>query len=188
MYSLPDPVFLGAIYGISEIALAITRRSGRQSQSRDRHSLALLWLAILVSITLAIISARLFPAAALPHSRAFYFLGLFLFVSGIVLRWYAIAVLGKFFTVDVAIANQHQLIDSGPYRFVRHPSYTGALIAFLGFGLCLDNWLSILCVSAPIFAAFRWRIQIEESALLDALGDEYRVYTARTKRLLPFLY
>jgi protein-S-isoprenylcysteine O-methyltransferase len=80
------------------------------------------------------------------------------------------------------------VIDSGPYRFVRHPSYTGALIAFVGFGLCLGNWLSLLLITLPISAAFLWRIRVEERALLEALGDNYRAYMERTKRLLPFVY
>ncbi|MEP6604348.1 MAG: isoprenylcysteine carboxylmethyltransferase family protein, partial [Spartobacteria bacterium] len=156
--------------------------------SRDRHSLALLWLSILLSVALAILVAGNFAAAALPHRRALYFVGLILFVAGIVLRWWAIIILGKFFTVDVAIAKEHRVIESGPYRFVRHPSYTGALIAFVGFGFCLANWLSILCLIIPIAAAFLWRIHVEERALLDALGDDYRSYMQRTRRLLPFVY
>ena len=179
---------LGAIYGLSEIALAIMRRSGAQAESRDRSSLALLWIVILGSIALALAMPSICPAAQLSHVRASYLFGLFLFVAGIVVRWYSIWKLGRFFTVDVSIAKQHRLVDSGPYRFVRHPSYTGALIAFVGFGFCLGNWLSILCLTVPITAAFLCRIRIEERALLDALGEDYRAYMRRTKRLIPFLY
>jgi protein-S-isoprenylcysteine O-methyltransferase len=179
---------LGAIYGLSEIALAITRRSGAQAESRDRSSLALLWIVILVSIALAVAMERICPAARVSRVRSSYLLGLFLFVAGIVLRWYSIWKLGRFFTVDVSIAKQHRLVDSGPYRIVRHPSYTGALIAFVGFGFCLCNWLSILCMTVPITAAFLWRIRIEERALIDALGEDYRAYMRRTKRLIPLLY
>ena len=69
------------------------------------------------------------------------------FVVGIAIRWYAIVYLGRFFTVNVAIAADHRLIDSGPYRFVRHPSYIGALMAFLGLGLTLGNWVSLASCS-----------------------------------------
>jgi protein-S-isoprenylcysteine O-methyltransferase len=185
---LPNPALLGAIYGVSEVILGITRRSKTQMPSRDRYSLALLWLAILLGVGAAVVVASVCPAAALPHKRLCYFAGLGLFVAGIVLRWSAIIILGKFFTVDVAITKGHRVVDSGPYHFVRHPSYTGALLAFIGFGLCLGNWLSILYVMAPVTAAFLWRIRVEERALLDALGDDYRAYMRRTKRLLPFLY
>jgi protein-S-isoprenylcysteine O-methyltransferase len=185
---LPDPGILGAIYGLSELGLSIARRSGSRDASRDRHSLAILWGAILISIGLAIATAWLYPAGALPHRRLFYFVGLALFTVGLMLRWYSIIRLGRFFTVDVSIAEKHRLIDTGPYRFIRHPSYTGALIAFLGFGFCLGNWLSILFLTLPTLAAFCWRIRVEEQALIDALGDEYRAYMRRTKRLIPFIY
>lgn len=79
------------------------------------------------------------------------------------------------------------MIDTGPYRFIRHPSYTGALLAFVGFGCCLGNWMSILCV-LPILGAFLWRMRVEERALIDALGEDYRAYMRRTKRLIPFIY
>lgn len=114
-------------------------------------------------------------------------IGLVLFAGGIALRWWSIAVLGKFFTVDVAISDQHRVVDTGPYRFVRHPSYTGALVALLGLGLCLGNWLSMLCLMTPITAAFLWRIRVEERALVAALGENYLNYARRTKRLIPFV-
>jgi protein-S-isoprenylcysteine O-methyltransferase len=88
----------------------------------------------------------------------------------------------------VSILAEHKLIDSGPYRYIRHPTYTGALLAFFGLGFCFGNWLSILFMTVPIIAAFLWRIRIEEHALNDALGEEYRAYTQRTKRLIPFGY
>ena len=77
--------------------------------------------------------AQNFPTAALPYAWMFASAGVVLFVAGLLLRWWAIIVLGRFFTVDVSIAEGHELIESGPYRFIRHPSYTGALLAFLGF-------------------------------------------------------
>jgi protein-S-isoprenylcysteine O-methyltransferase len=72
--------------------------------------------------------------------------GAALFAAGLALRWYAIVYLGRFFTVNVAISKDHRLIDTGPYRFIRHPSYTGAIMAFVGVfasGFCLHNWASL---------------------------------------------
>lgn len=184
--TLPSPLALGAFYGVSEIVLALTRRS--RGDSRDRHSLALLWVVIAISIFLSLSAAQAYQSAILPHRRLLYFAGLFLFGGGVILRWYSIVRLGRFFTVDVSIAKEHRVVDSGPYRFVRHPSYTGALIAFLGFGLCLGNWLSILLLMVPILAAFLWRIRIEEQALIDGLGEDYRAYMRRTARLIPLVY
>src|ERR1700730_13735452 len=185
---LPSPLVLGAIYGISELCLALTRRSGKRSVSHDRHSLLLLWGVILVSMWLSVSCAGWFPNAVLPHRRVFYFAGLVLFVCGIGLRWYSIWYLGHYFTVDVAIAHEHCVIDACPYRFIRHPSYSGALLAFLAFGFGLGNCMSILAVMLPITAALLLRIHVEEHVLLEALGENYRVYMQRTRRLVPFLY
>ena len=104
------------------------------------------------------------------------------------MRWYSIGYLGKFFTVDVAIHSEHHIIESGPYRFIRHPSYTGALIAFFGLGLSIGNWISFLIFTIPTTIAFLLRIKVEEQALAEALGEQYRSYQQRTKRLIPFIY
>jgi protein-S-isoprenylcysteine O-methyltransferase len=184
---LPNPALLGAVYAISEIVLSITRRSKTGSVSHDRRSLGLLWGVILFGLWLGLMAVRHFPEGRLPHREFFYLLGLGLFIAGLALRWYSICYLGRFFTVNVSIDADHELIDSGPYRFIRHPSYTGALVAFVGFGLCLGNWLSLVCI-IPIVAAFAWRIRVEENALLGVLGEGYRAYIQRTKRLIPFVY
>ncbi len=107
---------------------------------------------------------------------------------GLVVRWYAIIYLGRFFTTNVAIARDHRLIDSGPYRFIRHPSYTGDLLITLGFALIFTNWASLLIIFAPCCAAMLWRIHVEETVLLSALGDNYQNYMQRTKRLVPLIY
>lgn len=184
---MPSPLALGAIYGISELFLALTKRSRKSGASRDRYSLLILWGVILLSVWLSIQSPAWFPQAALPHRRATYLLGFALFTFGIVLRWFSIWYLGRYFTVDVAIAPQQRVVNTGPYRLIRHPSYTGALLAFAGFGLCLGNWMSLLCV-VPIAAAFLWRIHVEERVLLEALAEEYRVYMQGTRRLVPWIY
>jgi protein-S-isoprenylcysteine O-methyltransferase len=185
---LPNPLVLAAIYGLSELYLALTRRSRTLAISRDRRSLMLLWTIIIVSLWLGIQMVWLFPNATVRYLREFYLAGFLLFLGGLILRWYSIGYLGRYFTVDVSISAEHKLIDSGPYRYIRHPTYTGALLAFLGLGFCFGNWLSILFMTVPIIAAFLWRIRIEEHALNDALGEEYRAYTQRTKRLIPFVY
>ena len=82
----------------------------------------------------------------------------------------------------------HRLIDTGPYRFVRHPSYTGALMAFLGLAPCLANWASLAVMLVPVLLVFLRRMHVEEDALLQAFGNQYRDYMRRTKRLIPAVY
>ncbi|MGI9086375.1 MAG: methyltransferase family protein [Chthoniobacterales bacterium] len=185
---LPSPGILGLILFASEVSLGLTRRSQKDAAATDANSLRLLWIVIMASVILGMKAIRFWPEALLPHRPAWALIGLIVFVLGLVLRWYAIIHLGRFFTVNVAIAADHQLVETGPYRFVRHPSYTGALLAFLGFALSLGNWAAILVLVLPIFAAFVYRMNVEERALRSALGQSYLAYIARTRRLLPFIY
>ena len=177
---------LGAFYACSEILLGLVRRSGSTDQSRDRYSLKILWTTICIATVASIFAANTFRFAGF-RSRGLFIAGLILFVAGICIRWYSIIHLGRLFTVDVSIAAGHKVIDNGPYRYIRHPSYFGGLLAFVGFGLGMGNWISLALLLIPISAAFLWRIHVEENALVKALGDDYRRYTARTKRLIPFV-
>lgn len=102
-------------------------------------------------VWLSIRAHSIWPRAVLPPWSVPA--GVAVFAAGIVLRWYSIIHLGRFFTVNVAIAADHQLVDTGPYRFVRHPSYTGALLAFVGFGMVMRNWASVLVISMPVALA-----------------------------------
>ncbi len=182
--------YLGMIYFVSEVLLSLTRRAPKSANVReaDHSSLGFLWTVIGLSIWLALWLTSHFRAAFLPHAKFFVALGVVLFVLGLVLRWWSIIQLGRFFTVNVAIARDHELIEAGPYRYVRHPSYTGVLLAFLGFGLSLGNWASLLALLVPIFLAFLYRMNVEERTLIEALGGHYVAYCARTKRLVPFIY
>jgi protein-S-isoprenylcysteine O-methyltransferase Ste14 len=180
---------LGLVYVVSELALALNKRAkAGESRVADRGSLTLLWIVIVASVTLSFEIAHALPAAGMGAVSTLRLLGMAAFAAGLALRWYSIVHLGRFFTVNVAIAANHRLIDTGPYRFVRHPSYTGALMAFLGLALCLANWASLAVMLVPVFLVFLRRMHVEEGALLQALGDPYRNYMRRTKRLIPAVY
>jgi protein-S-isoprenylcysteine O-methyltransferase Ste14 len=107
---------------------------------------------------------------------------------GMIFRFWAIWQLGRYFTVDVAIRSDHQLLRSGLYKYLRHPSYTGLLITFFGYSLTLNNYLGMLIALLPVFIAFLFRIRIEESALKAQFGQEYDDYCKQAKRLIPFIY
>lgn len=183
-----SPQLLGSLYGLSELALLLAKRSRAGSASADDGSLPLLWGVILCSIFLAILAAIFLPGANSAFLLRLIPLAAAFFIIGLTLRWYAIIYLGRLFTVNVAIAADHPLIDSGPYRYIRHPSYTGALLVFLGLGISFGNIVSFALVVAPPCVAFTRRIAIEEAALTRALGERYLLYMARTKRLIPGLY
>ena len=107
-------------------------------------------------------------------------------VAGLALRWYSIWLLGSSFTCEVTTRPDQEVVQSGPYRWIRHPSYTGGLLTILGVLVCCANFASL---AALVFAAagYAYRIKIEERALAMNLGSPYRDYMRRTKRLIPFL-
>jgi protein-S-isoprenylcysteine O-methyltransferase len=177
------------LFPVSEVALAFRRRASRaDSASQDRGSMWTLWVVITLSVIGAIAAQRgSIGRMSLPASLL-NSLALSLLLCGLAIRWAAILTLGKYFTVNVAIARDHRIIQSGPYRFVRHPSYSGLLLAFVGMGLSFHNWLSLVILVVPIAAALALRIAVEERALRAAFGAEYDSYSARTWRLIPWLH
>jgi protein-S-isoprenylcysteine O-methyltransferase len=180
---------LGLIYLVSEVLLTLTRRSrSKTGTKQDRSTLGMIWLVITVSVMAGVFVAQNFRAGALPHGRMFASVGVVLFVAGLILRWWAIITLGRFFTVDVTIEKDHDLVERGPFLIVRHPSYSGVLLAFVGLGLSTGNWAALLVILIPIGAAFIRRMNVEEDALSRALGPRYAEYMKRTKRLVPFVY
>jgi protein-S-isoprenylcysteine O-methyltransferase Ste14 len=111
--------------------------------------------------------------------------GLVVFACGIWLRSAAVLALGRFFTYTVKVDSEQPVIDTGPYRLIRHPSYTGLLMASLGVGIALDNWVSIAACVLPPLVGFTLRLLHEERVLSERLGEPYRSYMRRTKRLVP---
>jgi protein-S-isoprenylcysteine O-methyltransferase Ste14 len=177
------------LFPVSEIVLArVKRAKSESSQLEDRGSLRLFWLAIATGVTLGIIASRWFPSANIQSSSLL--LGTFslvLLVVGLTIRWVAIFTLGRFFTVDVAIQTDHSVVESGPYRLVRHPSYSGLLLSFIGLAIFFGNWLSIVGLLVPVTLAVLNRVAKEEHALLVSLGSPYAAYCARTKRFIPYV-
>lgn len=165
------------------------KRSANSSSVHDRGSLKLIsllwWTGIAAGISLPLVV----PQAAIGWRRtSLFFVGIGLMLAGVAFRWYSVRVLGKYFTFDVAIQRGQVLIEAGPYRYLRHPSYSGALLSMLGFGLSLGNWAGLAASLSCLCLAYAYRIPIEESALAAALGETYKQYQARTWRLVPFLF
>lgn len=179
---------LGASWGLFEVLLSHRRRAA-DGGARDQGTLQLLWrvlyAAVAVGVLLSFVGVwRYAPALQVP-SR---WLGCALLAGGLALRLWAIRVLARWFTVDVTIQDDHRLIRHGPYRYLRHPSYTGALLAFYGLAIGLGNVLSLLAIVLPVTWAFLRRIRVEEAALTQAFPREYPEYAARSWRLLPFIW
>ena len=122
------------------------------------------------------------------ESRLLAISGIVIMFLGLIIRWTAIYTLGRYFTRTVTIKNDHLIIQRGLYKYLRHPSYTGALIALAGLGLSFTNWLSFVLIFAPILVAALYRMHVEEAALVETFGGEYVDYAQHTKRLIPKVY
>jgi protein-S-isoprenylcysteine O-methyltransferase Ste14 len=175
-----------------EVYVAFTARIRRGGNSgvtvSDRGSMLLLWVVILGSISLGFWVSAAFPTGAIHAGHWLRMVSLTLLVAGLMLRIWAIYTLGRSFTANVSIHATQKLNRSGPFRYVRHPSYTGMMIIFLSLGLRMQNWLSLAIMMVPPFAALLYRIHVEEAALTGAFGDEYLAYGRTTRRLVPGLY
>ena len=180
-------VFLA--WGAGEVLMVIVRRArGVKAERHDRGSLLVVVAAITAGIFAAqrLRDAALAPIAVATQSRLT--IALAFFVVGVIIRWWSILTLGRYFTVDVSIKQSHEVVQGGPYRWLRHPSYTGTLIAFVGFGLAFGDWLALTALLVPVIVAIMYRVRVEEKALVSALGANYAEYSARTKRLIPGVY
>jgi len=187
---------LGLIFFASEVLLTVTRRSrSKTGTKQDKSTLGMIWIVIGLSIAAGVFVVRssfLWDKGLwmfeLPAGHAVTVAAVVLFAAGLILRWWAIVILGRFFTVDVTIEKDHELVERGPFEWVRHPSYTGVLLAFVGWALTLRNWVAMGVVLVPIFVAFLRRMNVEEKALRRSLGERYEKYMKRTKRLIPGVY
>lgn len=182
----------GPLWLALELTLLVRDRSrGRGGTARDRGTRALNFAMIVVAVAAADVlsavigkhSPLLIPGAG-AHGWPII-TGLVVIWLGLVLRVWSVVVLGRSFRTTVEVDAGQPVVSHGPYRWVRHPSYTGLLLIAAGFGLAFSNWPGlVLCLVLPEAATLR-RIRVEESELARVLGDPYREYAGRTKRLIP---
>jgi Putative protein-S-isoprenylcysteine methyltransferase len=175
------------IWFLSEIIYKQKLKSKKSDQKKDKSTLNILWLIIILSVTTAVSISHIFNFPITQNGWILY-LGERFVLLGIIFRLFIIRSLGKYFTVDVSIKEDHKIKKDGFYKYIRHPSYAFSLLTFLGLGLFLNNWISLIFAFVPPFLAFHHRIKIEENALVEQFGDEYIQYRKTTKKLLPFIF
>jgi protein-S-isoprenylcysteine O-methyltransferase Ste14 len=174
---------------VPETILSIRLRSAKDAQKADRGSKSLVIAAVNFGICLGFLAAFEVPSFSLEaHWKAVFALGIAVWLGGILFRLASIRILGHSFTYDVATSKDQQIVERGPYRWLRHPSYLGSLLAMIGFGMTLTNWLAMLLPVCCVATAYAYRIPIEEQALVRGLGSDYSNYMRRTWRLIPFVY
>jgi protein-S-isoprenylcysteine O-methyltransferase Ste14 len=165
-------------YTVAEGVLQVRTQTEARDPSRT-------WMVVasLLGIALAFLLAG---TAHLPGPRWLpVAIGLAAIAAGAALRYWSVYTLGRFFSVTVGVAEGQRVVDTGPYSLLRHPSYTGMLVVYLGTGIGLDSWLgAALAVAVPAAAVLN-RIGPEEAVLREQLAPAYEGYQRRTKRLVP---
>lgn len=178
-------VLLGVIFAVELLASGNKRP---ESTRRDRGSFWLVQISMFTGFTLAFycgMSGWPVPARISPFAD---WIALGFSAGGAALRAWAIFTLGRYFTRTVQVSSDQQVVEKGPYKLIRHPSYTGLGLMTLAVGVALDSWISIALLSVAMLVGAFWRIKVEEDALVQAIGPPYRDYMKRTKRLIPFVW
>ena len=163
------------------------RSKSNDRQNADKNSLLIIWVTIILSISFAVWIATAVDLFIF-RSEAFRYIGLAIIIFGVIFRLIAVASLGRFFTVDVTIRKDHRLKKDGIYKYLRHPSYLASLLSFIGLGVSLNNWISLLLITTAMSTVFIARIKIEERLLIEQFGSEYLEYKKHTSGFIPFIY
>jgi protein-S-isoprenylcysteine O-methyltransferase Ste14 len=146
-------------------------------------------IAGLLAALLLILPERL-PATLnrhfIPTTVPIVWAGTILVAGGLAFAVWARLHLGRNWSATVTVKEDHTLIRTGPYRYVRHPIYTGLLLAFAGTALAIGEWRGILAFAIVLFAYMR-KAQIEEERM-SATFPEYEEYRHTTSALIPFVY
>lgn len=178
---------VGLLWGLGEMFVSTQLRSKGAGQRRDFGTLQIVLIVAYASVGVAMYLAFQ-DDGYLARFTTLGVLGLILLVAGMAIRAYAILSLRRFFTVDVTVFDDHKLVRAGPYRYLRHPSYTGALLSFYGLAVGFENAWAALVIAIPPTIAFFIRMRVEEAALRAAFPAEYPEYERTTRRLIPFIY
>jgi len=181
---------LSAVWIGSEIFLVVRDRIQHKGRTdKDRGSRYFILISTIGGIAVA---------AVVNRNAAFFFAdgrttwlswaGMIIMLLGMSLRMWAIVTLGRSFRTTVETHPDQRVCQEGPYRLVRHPAYSGVLLICIGFGVAVQNWLSLTIAVVPPVAAILYRIRVEETELVTSLGSEYLGYQKRTKRLIPWIW
>jgi protein-S-isoprenylcysteine O-methyltransferase Ste14 len=176
------------LYGFFEIFMSMRQKRLRSIVKHgDKGSIWLLIISISIGYWLSFIIAAT-RIGRIYHWNVFFVFGAILVIIGLLIRVTSIMTLKKQFTYTVTKIENHDLIERGLYKNIRHPGYLGQLIIFTGISTSLSNWLSIVLMMVPVLLGYVYRISVEERFMTEQMGQAYIDYQKRTKRLIPMIY
>jgi len=181
-FAVSSFMILFCVWILSEIINFLFSRKNSQTTNKDKGScwiiIAMAWSVLFIAFTLRGFGIGIFGGSL-------QYAGLVLIAVGIILREWSIWVLGKYFTGQVQVREKAKLVTNGPYRYIRHPSYTGGMLSLIGITLAIGTWFGALVAFVLSLIAYQYRIHVEEEALQKAFGSEYEEYKNRTYKLFP---
>ena len=178
------------LYGFFEIFMSMRQKQRRKQDiliSGDKASIWILSLLIGVGYLLSF-SIGATKIGRIYHWDALFAIGVLLVIVGLIIRINSILTLKQHFTYTVTKIENHELIETGLYKNIRHPGYLGQLIIFIGSSIALSNWLSVLLMIISVLIGFVYRIRVEERFMIEQMGQPYIDYQKRTKRLIPKIF
>jgi protein-S-isoprenylcysteine O-methyltransferase Ste14 len=187
----PDPwsaVWLSLMILAFAPSEVIYRRHGNITSADDRHSSGIILTSTFVTVGAFILFCSRGIGAITWHPHVVSIVGLTVTALGVALRYWAIVTLGRFFTSAVMVQADQPVVAHGPFRFIRHPGYAGALFFGVGAALTCANGAAAIFFVLCHGSAFRYRVKLEEAVMLSHFGQTYANYQARTWRFLPFVY
>lgn len=159
-----------------------------EAKDSDGGSFRALIACTVVGLAVLVAAPKVAPAASIAPAPVAFAVGLGLFLAGFGMRRWSEMTLGRYFTFTVMTSADQPVITTGPYRFVRHPGYTGVVLVVIGAGVVSSNWIGLAGWTLLVMLPLLYRIRIEERALLQTLGDPYRSYAAGHKRLIALVW
>lgn len=182
--------YLQILFLVSELFLLLFKRSKNNGQklNKDKRSLLILWVVIILSSTLGSFIAGYYYFLHIGNYYVLLYVGMAVCIIGFAIRWTAVIQLGKMFTVDVSITDEHNLKTTGLYKVVRHPSYLGLLLIIAGLAVCINNIVCLPVVIIPCYMAVSHRITVEERVLVAEFGQQYIDYKKRVNKLSPRIF
>ncbi len=194
LYSSYPSIAYGIIFTVSFWAwflfeMWVYSRDRGKDRPRSAGGGGRVFIAVVLAITLAVNLPRLAPAWDIrSYFVPIFVVGIVLIWAGLLFRFWSVQTLGRLFSTKLVIQQGHQLITQGPYKYLRNPSYTGALVTFAGIGLGTGNWLSFAVMLLMALIVYALRIRVEDRMLSQAFGQEYADYRQRTWALIPFIW
>lgn len=172
---------------VAYFSLELLRRSPIKEERKDEKSTTIVGAALAGMIVVPTLIQFLLPQVLLPVPSLLY-VGILVGFIGVWIRYSAITTLGRYYSRNIALQGEQTIVEIGWYRYIRHPGYLGTFLLCLGFAISTSSLLAIGINVLVFFAAYSYRIEVEERALIEAFGDKYRNYISRTWRLIPFVY